>query len=155
MLPRSSHVLQCKLGHIVCEECYVRLNVAKQCPQCRGSFNRPATRNFLAEKLLKTIDKRCRYEVMGCRYFAKNSEKLAEHEGLCELRPQATEDLHTNNEKSHNGIIPRMNDVLIVLAWILLAILVNMAAYLMEGATLMWSLDMTQTCFSSSPHITD
>ena len=54
MLPRCPPVLQCKVGHIVCEECYLKLlsiNQAKICPQCRSQFNSPVTRSFLAEKL--------------------------------------------------------------------------------------------------------
>lgn len=85
LVPRSSPIYQCSVGHIVCLECQPKLNA---CPVCSAKFIKPqVTRNFLAENLLPLVSRRCRYEVFECSFRSQDSVELQEHESACTHKP--------------------------------------------------------------------
>lgn len=94
LIPRGGPVLQCILGHLVCRDCQPRLN---KCPVCQANFNKPnVTRNFLAETLLLSIQRGCRYEVLGCDFSSKDSSSLVDHESICCHKPPLPQSSPTN-----------------------------------------------------------
>ena len=90
ILPRSSPILLCRAGHSVCCECFPRLSRhyrTRKCPICQAKYCNPPTRNFLAEKLLESVERDCRFDYQGCDFSSKNSEALTRHEAECSHRP--------------------------------------------------------------------
>jgi len=102
LVPRCSPIYQCGNGHLVCKECRPRL---VKCPTCQIEYTQ-ATRSIFAEKILETVEKRCRYELDGCDFKSRNSDHLLEHEGDCTCRPsdpvQVEEDRNFAQEEERN-----------------------------------------------------
>jgi len=84
IIPRSAPVYQCPLGHIVCSECIPQLST---CPICSTPYLKPHGRSLIAEKWLETLDRGCRYEVVGCDFSTHQSRGLIDHEASCSFKP--------------------------------------------------------------------
>jgi len=90
ILPRSSPILVCRAGHSVCCECFPRLGRtyrSRRCPICQAKYCNPPARNFLAEKLLESLNRGCRFDYQGCDFSSRSSESLVAHECHCTHRP--------------------------------------------------------------------
>merc|ERR1719508_506243 len=94
IIPRNTPIYQCQMGHIVCSECLPDL---KTCPICKTSYTKPSARNLLAEKCLETVDRSCRYEVLGCDFSSLQTSLLLDHESSCSFKPN-----NDHGEKSVN-----------------------------------------------------
>ncbi|KAF7266337.1 hypothetical protein GWI33_020365 [Rhynchophorus ferrugineus] len=76
-----SPIRQCKTGHSICDQCFVRI---KKCPKCRGP--KSEARSFTLEAIASRIQLPCRYGNMGCTYSAKG-DTIASHEKNCRYGP--------------------------------------------------------------------
>eukprot|EP00092_Neocalanus_flemingeri_P000349 GFUD01000371.1.p1 GENE.GFUD01000371.1~~GFUD01000371.1.p1 ORF type:complete len:535 (+),score=51.63 GFUD01000371.1:140-1606(+) len=91
IIPRSSPIFQCRLGHSICSECHPRLPRpyrSRRCPVCQAKYCNPPARNFLAEKLLNCVQRTCRFDFHGCDFVISDSEALIAHETACQFRPK-------------------------------------------------------------------
>jgi len=84
--PRQAPVFMCPLGHNICCECKPLL---KKCPICKVNYlQKKDTRNFFVEKILDSLERKCRYELFGCKYSVCDSKELVDHEKLCIKKPE-------------------------------------------------------------------
>ena len=86
VIPRSAPVFLCRAGHSVCCECFPRLPRnyrSRRCPICQAKYCNPPARNFLAEKLLECVNRKCRFDFRGCDFSSKVSDTLMSHEQQC------------------------------------------------------------------------
>ena len=91
IIPRTPPIFLCKTGHSVCFECFPRLTRnyrSRRCPICQAKYCNPPARNFLAEKLLECVEKRCRFDFRGCDYMSRDCDHLTKHEDQCEFKPK-------------------------------------------------------------------
>ena len=70
-------VKQCTKGHLVCSDCFPRLN---HCPSCRGEMS--SERNLAMEQVSRLLQFPCRYHPMGCKEAFALAKKDA-HEKDC------------------------------------------------------------------------
>jgi len=90
IIPRSFPIFLCRAGHSVCFECFPRLPRnyrSRRCPICQAKYCNPPARNFIAEKLLDCLLRRCRFDFLGCEFISSSSETLVNHEQRCTFRP--------------------------------------------------------------------
>ncbi|XP_053435033.1 E3 ubiquitin-protein ligase SIAH1-like [Nycticebus coucang] len=74
-------ILQCRRGHLVCNNCRAKLT---SCPTCWGPLG--SIRNLAMEKVASSVLFPCKYASFGCGITLPPMEK-ADHEELCEFRP--------------------------------------------------------------------
>ncbi|XP_003803503.1 E3 ubiquitin-protein ligase SIAH1-like [Otolemur garnettii] len=74
-------ILQCRRGHLVCNNCRPKLT---SCPTCGGPLG--SIRNLAMEKVASSVLFPCKYASFGCGISLPPTEK-ANHEELCEVRP--------------------------------------------------------------------
>lgn len=70
-------IKQCVKGHLMCTDCFPRLN---HCPTCRGTLSEE--RNLAMEQVAGLLKYPCRYHPMGCKE-AFTLNKKAAHEKDC------------------------------------------------------------------------
>lgn len=70
-------IKQCLKGHLVCSDCFPRLN---HCPTCRGNMSEE--RNLAMEQVSYLLQYPCRYHPMGCKEAFSLAKKSA-HEKDC------------------------------------------------------------------------
>eukprot|EP00095_Tigriopus_kingsejongensis_P006901 snap_masked-scaffold126_size328755-processed-gene-1.5 protein:Tk06901 transcript:snap_masked-scaffold126_size328755-processed-gene-1.5-mRNA-1 annotation:"e3 ubiquitin-protein ligase siah1b" len=70
-------IKQCLKGHLVCSDCFPRLN---HCPTCRGNMSEE--RNLAMEQVSHLLQYPCRYHPMGCKEAFSLAKKAA-HEKDC------------------------------------------------------------------------
>ncbi|XP_004711279.3 E3 ubiquitin-protein ligase SIAH1-like [Echinops telfairi] len=73
-------ILQCKNGHLVCNNCRPKLDI---CPTCRVLLG--SIRNLALEKVADLVQFPCKYAVWGCERILAYTEK-ADHQVNCEFR---------------------------------------------------------------------
>jgi hypothetical protein len=83
-VPQMGPIYECHNGHIVCENCDVKLD---KCPTCRVEFTRKRKRNLFAEQLLEkcTFLYPCPNASRGCT-VKENKSMMREHESKCLAR---------------------------------------------------------------------
>jgi len=95
--PRQAPVFMCPLGHNICSECRP---LVKKCPICKVNYlQKKDTRNFFAEKILDSLERKCRYELFGCDYSICDSKELVDHEKTCVKKPE----LNKNDRKTDDS----------------------------------------------------
>ena len=63
----ANKVMQCKLGHILCEGCLIKIKKLNgTCPQCRIPFGFMCIRNLAVERSLDALQLECPYKTNGC-----------------------------------------------------------------------------------------
>lgn len=94
--PRQAPVFMCPLGHNICSECKP---LVKKCPICKINYlQNKDTRNFFAEKILDSLERKCRYELFDCDFSICDSQQLVDHEKICDKKPE----LNKNTQKPEN-----------------------------------------------------
>lgn len=81
-VPRKAPVFQCKLGHLICQECYPK---CQACPICRTPLSSEKIRSILADKILMLVPRPCQFSDDGCQEELLGPQ-LDEHEKACRHR---------------------------------------------------------------------
>ncbi|XP_023226082.1 E3 ubiquitin-protein ligase SIAH1-like [Centruroides sculpturatus] len=76
----SPPVYQCRMGHVLCSYCKVRVS---SCPTCRGEMGN--YRNLMLEKMSELVALPCKYRDNGCSELKVLSEKKG-HEKYCSFK---------------------------------------------------------------------
>jgi hypothetical protein len=80
---------QCCRGHILCAPCLERLPT-NRCPTCRGKYDRPASRNLIAEHLRDDdeidFEFNCKHAAIGCSFKGDRREAKEHAAGECPFR---------------------------------------------------------------------
>ena len=53
----------------------------------QAKYCNPPARNFIGEKLLECLQRRCRFDFQGCEFISSSSDSLVNHEQRCSFRP--------------------------------------------------------------------
>eukprot|EP01083_Nonionella_stella_P070420 188385_1 len=78
----NSKIYQCCEGHVVCEECKIKIPSPKKCPSCRKPLG--DIRNRVLEDLVKDALLPCRNEPRGCKVVLSLDKRLV-HEKDCKF----------------------------------------------------------------------
>lgn len=84
---KNVHIHMCKQGHSVCEPCYTQMKNDSRpfkCSVCRGPMSK--VRNISLESLVNDAPFKCDSD--DCQFIG-TKEDLAEHNKICEYRPQS------------------------------------------------------------------
>ncbi|TRY73173.1 hypothetical protein TCAL_05818 [Tigriopus californicus] len=81
-VPRKAPVYQCKLGHLLCQDCYPK---CQACPVCRTPLSKEKIRSILADKILMLVPRPCEFNDDGCQEEFLGPE-LDAHEAKCRHR---------------------------------------------------------------------
>ena len=85
-IPRRVPIVQCRNGHIICQDCQPKLQTPN-CPQCRIPYgNETPIRALTAERCIRQIPHKCIYANQGCQQPPMALTDLETHERECEFR---------------------------------------------------------------------
>ena len=76
--PVSVPIYQCRAGHLVCKDCFPKLN---NCGICRVKLT-PSIRSLIAEKVLTEFQVKCKFQQNGCT-TESGMQKIFAHEREC------------------------------------------------------------------------